>query len=155
MTLLKLQNGSFHPTIAPAVPEIAIADWIAAPDAISAKAALVIPNDFAVDAITNDLSQFEIIILELPNFKDGRVFSQARLLRDRFGFKGEVRARGEILWDQISYLMRCGVDAFEASGPNGANVNAALTEFTYAYQTSADNRSPIWRLRLQRAAEAA
>lgn len=70
------------------------------------------PED-AVEAIADALDHIELVVLEFPKFNDGRGFSQARLLRDRFGFTGEIRATGHVLRDQFGFLRRSGVDAVE------------------------------------------
>ncbi|MDA0341520.1 MAG: DUF934 domain-containing protein [Proteobacteria bacterium] len=74
------------------------------------------PGD-AVEAIAADLQRIELIVLVLPKFNDGRAFSQARLLRDRHAFKGEIRATGHVLIDQFGFLQRSGVDAVAMDGP--------------------------------------
>ena len=66
-------------------------------------------------ALADDVSRFSLIVLEFPKFGDGRAFSLARLLRERYGFTGELRAAGEILADQIQPMLRCGFDSFEIS----------------------------------------
>ncbi len=75
-----------------------------------------------LDAIAADLKRFSLIALAFPKFGDGRAFSLARLLRDRHGFKGELRAVGDVLADQIQLMSRCGFDAFEISDPNTEKV---------------------------------
>ena len=72
------------------------------------------------------------------------------MLRERFGFKGEIRARGNVLQDQILFLARCGVDGFELEKCDLAGATEALHEFSYAYQRAADFEQPIWQQRLGR-----
>jgi uncharacterized protein (DUF934 family) len=62
-----------------------------------------------------DVHRFAVIALSFPKFNDGRAFSTARLLRERYGYRGELRAAGEVLLDQIQMMARCGFDAFEIS----------------------------------------
>lgn len=69
----------------------------------------------AIDGIVADLARFSLIVLPFPKFADGRSFSKAKMLRDEHGFAGEVRAVGDVLWDQLQLMMRCGFDAFEIS----------------------------------------
>ncbi len=64
-----------------------------------------------------DLAARPLIALAFAKFGDGRAFSYARLLRDRYGFKGELRATGDVLIDEIPLMLRCGFDAFEATDP--------------------------------------
>ena len=68
-----------------------------------------------LDEIASDIKRFSVIALSFPKFGDGRAFSLARLLRGRLGYKGELRAVGEVLSDQIQLMRRCGFDAFEIS----------------------------------------
>lgn len=68
--------------------------------------------DEAVEDIADDLTHFQIVALNFPVFTDGRHYSSARLLRERYGYKGEVRAIGDVLRDQLFYMRRCGFDAF-------------------------------------------
>lgn len=67
----------------------------------------------AVEALVEDLAHFSLIALDFPKFGDGRAFSTAALLRSRYGFKGELRAVGEVLFDQIQFMQRSGFDTFE------------------------------------------
>ena len=69
----------------------------------------------ALDPILPDLGRFSLIALSFPKFADGRSFSKAKMLRDEHGFSGEIRAVGDILWDQLQLMARCGFDAFEIS----------------------------------------
>ena len=66
-----------------------------------------------LDEIAEDIKRFSVIALSFPKYGDGRAFSLARLLRDRYGFTGEIRAVGEVLADQIQLMRRSGFDAFE------------------------------------------
>lgn len=88
------------------------------------------------------------IALEFPKFADGRCYSHARILREELGFKGELRAVGDVLRDQIFYLHRCGFNAFEV--PAHRNIEDAakgLTDFSVVYQPAADEPLPIFRRR--------
>ncbi len=68
--------------------------------------------DEEAEEIGDDVAHFQVIALNFPAFTDGRNYSNARLLRDRYGYKGELRAIGDVLRDQLFYLHRCGFDAF-------------------------------------------
>jgi phosphoadenosine phosphosulfate reductase len=70
-----------------------------------------------LDEVLAELPRFQLIALAFPKFGDGRAFSTATLLRERHGFKGELRAVGEVLLDQIQPMLRCGFDAFEINDP--------------------------------------
>lgn len=100
-----------------------------------------LPNGQDVAALVPDLDRFAVIVLEFPRFNDGRAYSQARLLRERHGFKGEIRATGMVLRDQLMFMQRCGVDAFEiAKGEPVAAWQAAVREFDVFYQPTGDGR---------------
>jgi phosphoadenosine phosphosulfate reductase len=79
----------------------------------------------AVDDIAADLPRFAMIALSFPKFSDGRAFSTARLLRERYGFAGELRAVGNVLADQIPFMRRVGFDSYEVTN---APTRQALTE---------------------------
>lgn len=92
-----------------------------------------------------------LVELHIPYFKDGRVFSWARLLRTRMGYRGEVRVSGHFLRDQIAFLSRVGVDAFVLSqNLSPGDIEAALHEMTNVYQPSVDGRKTIRELRDER-----
>ncbi|MEM1102602.1 MAG: DUF934 domain-containing protein [Pseudomonadota bacterium] len=103
----------------------------------------------APSEIASDLEAISAIALEFPTFKDGRAYSYARLLRERFGYQGEVRAVGDVLRDQFAFMARCGFDAFETQGDDVGpeEWRAAMAEFSVAYQPAADARRPALALR--------
>lgn len=70
----------------------------------------------ATEAIAADLEHLDLIAIEFSKFNDGRGFTQARLLRERYHYQGEIRAVGNFLRDQLYYMKRCGFDAFEFAG---------------------------------------
>jgi len=105
-------------------------------------------GDDAVSDIANDLSKMGVIVLEFSSFRDGRAFSLARLLRDRYDYKGEIRVRGDFIRDQVYFLARVGVNAFEpAEGTELQKLLPALTEFSVSYQAAADGIEPAFRKR--------
>jgi uncharacterized protein (DUF934 family) len=83
------------------------------------------------------LEQLALIELDFPVFTDGRLFSHARLLRSKYGYNGEIRARGQFLADQVFYLSRIGVNAFELESKLIPTALAALDDFSVFYQTTA------------------
>ena len=96
-----------------------------------------------VEALAYDLPQLSVVALAFPKFGDGRAYSYARLLRERFGFKGEVRAVGDVLREQAGYMVRCGFDAFEpADGSSLEDWQRASQRFRHVYQRSSDGREP-------------
>ncbi len=91
----------------------------------------------AVENIADDLKRFQLIELDFPVFTDGRAFTQARLLRGRYHFNGEIRAIGSYMLDQIFYLSRVGVNAFKLENPDELPVAlTTLDDFTVKYQAS-------------------
>ncbi|OQW73355.1 MAG: oxidoreductase [Proteobacteria bacterium ST_bin11] len=87
--------------------------------------------------LADDLSTISLIELDFPIFGDGRLFSQARLLRSRDGYKGEIRAVGDYLPDQVFYLARVGVNAFQFAEQNQIEeALAAMNNFSVRYQAS-------------------
>ena len=103
------------------------------------------------ESLGQDVNTLSLIALEFPKFRDGRAFSWARMLRTRLGFKGEIRAMGDFLYDQVNYQKRVGFDAWEV--PDGftlAMFHRALGEMTDVYQPSADGRKTIRDLRAGR-----
>lgn len=98
-------------------------------------------------AIAADLPRLDLVALEFPTFRDGRAYSTARLLRERYGFAGEVRAVGNVLRDQFLFMHRCGFDAFAVEDDAAAAWNAALAEISVVYQAAADDRVPAARRR--------
>lgn len=95
-----------------------------------------------------DVNRLALVVLDFPKFRDGRGFSWARMLRERLGFTGEIRAAGDFLYDQINYQKRVGFDAWEV--PDSftlAQFARALAEMTDVYQPSADGRKTIRDLR--------
>jgi len=94
-----------------------------------------------VEALAYDLPRVAVVALAFPKFGDGRAYSSARLLRERFHFKGEVRAVGDVLREQAGYMVRCGFDAFEpADGSTPADWERAAQRYRHVYQRSSDGR---------------
>ena len=112
-------------------------------------------SDEAVEALAYDLPRLALVALEFPKFRDGRAFSSAALLRQRYGFAGEVRAVGEVLREQIFYMIRCGFDALEPSdATTPEDVAYVASRFRHVYQSSSDDRDPIFVERQKGAADA-
>ncbi len=116
-------------------------------------------SDQSPDLIADDLQHVSLITIDFPAFTDGRGFSYARALRERYGFDGEIRATGHLIRDQYLFLVRCGFNAIEIQGANDAQSTlaqwqAAMGEFSLFYQNTVDAHSPIMALRRQRAVAA-
>jgi len=111
--------------------------------------ALLLKNtDDPLDAI-DIVPRASVIAIEFPRFTDGRGYSIARVLRGRLGYLGELRAVGDIMRDQLFYLMRVGFDAFELRDDQDANAAiAALRDFSVRYQASSDQPLPHFRRRV-------
>ncbi|MGH6671484.1 MAG: DUF934 domain-containing protein [Xanthobacteraceae bacterium] len=111
------------------------------------------PNDRRVAELEPWLGHVALVALSFPKFRDGRAYSQARQLRERYSFGGELRATGDVLRDQFLFLIRAGFDSFEVKKPADAAAFAeVVNRFSVFYQPSADGRIPAWRRRLARGA---
>ena len=93
------------------------------------------------------LDRLALIEIDFPKYTDGRGYSQAQLLRRRFGYEGELRAVGHVLRDQILYMNRSGFDAFETERAELPSVIEALDEFSAFYQPAADGATPVFQRR--------
>jgi uncharacterized protein (DUF934 family) len=108
------------------------------------------PNDRRVTELEPWLGHLALIALNFPKFRDGRAYSQARLLREHFNFRGTLRATGDVLRDQFHFLVRAGFDSFEVKKAADAQVFAeVLNRYTVVYQPGADGRTAALRRRLQ------
>ena len=108
-------------------------------------------SDQPPELIAADLQHFAVVALEFPKFRDGRAYSYARLLRERYGFKGELRAVGEVLLEQLFFMLRTGFDAFEiVSADPLKDYRTALSDFSVWYQPAADGRPTAMQLRHKR-----
>ena len=105
-------------------------------------------SDDAVESLVDYLPRLPIVAIHFPIFTDGRGFSSARLLRERYGYSGEIRAIGYVMRDQLCYLKRCGFNAFALQlDVDLAAALASLSDFTESYQTSVDQQNPLFRRR--------
>ena len=108
------------------------------------------PDD--VKSVACDLAHFELMAVHFPKFTDGRGYSTARLLRDRLGWRGELRATGEVLRDQLFLMARCGFDSFslrDDQDPQAAL--SAFRDFSVRYQAATDEPQPLFRRRQEAA----
>lgn len=102
---------------------------------------IIIGNGVSPDEIKNDLPRFGLIAIEFPQFKDGRGYSYARLLRERYRYPHEIRAIGNVLRDQLLPMWRCGINAFELDAGRGLeDALAAFNDFSVRYQPAADGK---------------
>ena len=111
---------------------------------------VVWPNDRRVAELAPWLGSLALVALHFPKFRDGRAYSQARLIRETYGFRGTLRATGDVLRDQFHFLTRAGFDSFEVKKPADAKVfTEVLARFSVYYQPGADGRASALRRRLK------
>jgi uncharacterized protein (DUF934 family) len=109
------------------------------------------PNNRRIAELAPHLDRLALVALVFPSFRDGRAYSQARLLREHYGFRGEMRATGDVLRDQFMFLLRAGFDAFEVKKDADAAIFAKeIARHTVFYQPTGDGRVPAPRARLGR-----
>jgi uncharacterized protein (DUF934 family) len=114
----------------------------------SADTGVVWPNDRPVAELAPHLDRLALVALVFPSFKDGRAYSQARALRERHGYSGELRATGDVLRDQLAFMARVGFDAFEIRKEIDAAAFAqAVDRYSVFYQPAGDGRLSALRAR--------
>ena len=112
---------------------------------------LVLANTDDVLALGERLAGVKLVVLHFPKFTDGRAYSQARLLRERLGYTGSLRATGAVFLDQLPFMLRCGFDSFESEQKGFAEALAkARTLFSVVYQPTGDGRATAGQLRVKR-----
>lgn len=129
--------------------------WQAEREALGAYAGAVgvrLHPDDEIEALppelVADLLARPLVAVEFPRFTDGRGYSLGRLLRERHGYRGELRAVGNVLRDQLFYMHRCGFDAFELqAGKSVRDALQAFEELSVRYQAGADDPRPLFRRR--------
>ncbi|HET7201273.1 MAG TPA: DUF934 domain-containing protein, partial [Burkholderiales bacterium] len=101
------------------------------------------------ESLAGDLRRFALVAVNFPKFGDGRAYSIARLLRERYGYKGELRAIGDVLHDHLYFMEQCGFDAFSLREDQDAQAAlSAFDTFSDGYQTSVLRPTPLFRRRL-------
>jgi uncharacterized protein (DUF934 family) len=132
---------------------ISAARFLQDPEAISrrlGKTGVVWPNNRELDDLVPYLDRLAAVALVFPTFRDGRAYSQARLLRERFLYRGELRATGQVLRDQFVFMLRAGFDAFEVKKQGDAEVFAQTTKrYSVFYQPTGDGRVTALNRRMQ------
>ena len=132
---------------------ISAARFLADAEALSRRAGkigVIWPNQRDVDDLVPWLDRLAVIALVFPTFRDGRAYSQARLLRERHGFRGELRATGQVLRDQFVFMLRAGFDAFEVKKPADAEAFANTAKrYSVFYQPPGDGRITALHQRMQ------
>lgn len=108
-------------------------------------------SDSLLDEVTPFINDVQVIAIEFPTFTDGRGFSLARSLRDRYDYSGELRAFGYFLPDQLFYMNRCGFNAFsladDVSDDEVAEMIGRFNDFSETYQAAVDDPQPLFRKR--------
>ena len=112
--------------------------WLTERDVLLARdgeLGIIITAENTLEIIKDDLEHFQLIALEFTAFTDGRSFSFAQLLRNRYGYTGELRATGHFIRDQVSFLQRMGIDSFSFDQPTDLKATlSSLNEFSVHYQ---------------------
>lgn len=127
--------------------------WQASREALTgarakSQIAVWLAPDSEPEAIVADFDAVALIAIDFPVFRDGRGYSIARLLRERYGYTGEIRAIGDVLHDQLLYMSRCGFDAFAVRQDKDIHdALRAFGELTIHYQTGTDQKLPLFRRR--------
>ena len=114
------------------------------------KLGVIWPNNRDVDDLVPFLDRLAAVALVFPTFRDGRAYSQARLLRERHGYDGELRATGQVLRDQFVFMMRAGFDALEAKKQSDVEAfTVTAKRYSVFYQPTGDGRLTALSRRLQ------
>jgi uncharacterized protein (DUF934 family) len=141
------------PVIVPAQRFLANADTLTRRDG---SLGVLWPNDRRIAELAPWLGHLALVALHFPKFRDGRAYSQARLLRETYGFRGTLRATGDVLRDQFHFLIRAGFTSFEVKKPADAHAFAeSVGRYSVVYQPTADGRTPALRRRQGTAPERA
>jgi uncharacterized protein (DUF934 family) len=125
--------------------------WLSQKDSLSTRndVGVWLDSNETADQLASEAKSLPLIAVNFPVFMDGRAFSTARLLRERYGFTGELRAIGNLIRDQLCYLRRCGVNAFAFANTDIDLEQAlkSLSDFNEYYQASVDQPLPLFRRR--------
>jgi uncharacterized protein (DUF934 family) len=132
---------------------ISAARFLEDPETLSQRAGklgVIWPNNRNLDDLVPYLDRLAVVALVFPSFRDGRAYSQARLLRERHGYDGELRATGQVLRDQFVFMQRAGFDAFEVKKQSDAEAFAATVKrYSVFYQPTGDGRVTALNRRMQ------
>ncbi len=130
---------------------VSLEQWQAHQDDLRAHDAplgIVLRSDEKPALIADDLDAFAVIALDFPTFRDGRAYSHARLLRDRFGYAGELRAVGDVLLEQLHYMQRVGFNSFSVVSDDALrDWQIAAQDISVWYQPTSDGRPTALKLR--------
>jgi uncharacterized protein (DUF934 family) len=120
---------------------VSFEQWQNEPDTWIARGrrlGVVLSPQHTVEALAPDLEKFTLVAANFPGPSEGRGYSQARVLRERLNFTGELRATGYVRRDQLFFMARCGFNSFELAEADLADAQGAFADFSAAYQPSND-----------------
>ena len=130
---------------------VSLAQWQTRRDELLARGAplgIRLHSDQSPTLIAGDLPHFAVVALEFPKYRDGRAYTHARILKERLGYAGEIRAVGDVLQEQLHFMQRCGFNAFEIPGPDPEKAWATIAgDHTVWYQATGDGRARALDLR--------
>jgi uncharacterized protein (DUF934 family) len=116
----------------------------------SGKVGVIWPNNRDISELVPYLGKIAVVALVFPTFRDGRAYSQARLLRERYNYRGDLRATGQVLRDQFVFMLRAGFDAFEVKKQADAEAFAQTVQrYSVFYQPTGDGRITALHRRMQ------
>lgn len=143
-----IEEGATIPATGPVILPLALyqaqkSEW----HATDREIGVWLNDEQMAEDVSDSLDNLALIALSFPRFANGRGFSKARLLRERYCYKGEIRAIGDFLPDQVFYMSRCGIDAFACRTEEEAmTALALLSPFSVQYQ-SGTNSTPLFERR--------
>ena len=124
-------------------PAVTLDAFLDQSDAVSVR----IEGDDDVRQLIPAFDRLRLVEIDFPRFRDGRGYSSARILREA-GYRGELKAVGDVLVDQLLFMRRCGFDSFQPDHPiDPAAAERALNAYPAVYQQAADSEVPVWKLR--------
>lgn len=123
-------------------------EWVERRDSVRSdeRFALALDPGFDVELLARDIGRFDLVKVAFPKFTDGRGYSMGWLLRSRFGYGGQMRAVGDVLFDEMQLMYRCGFDAFEITDPaTSALLRSGRRPGTFDrfYQPGLDREVPV------------
>lgn len=138
-------------TLAPGKVILPYSVWEPLREELSARSNEIgvwLDSDESAELVGELAASLPLIAVHFPAFADGRGFTTGRLLRERYGYTGELRAVGAFMRDQLTYLCRCGFNAFAYEGEQPlAGLLESLNDFTDSYQAAVDQPQPLFRRR--------
>ncbi|UIN19917.1 DUF934 domain-containing protein [Herbaspirillum frisingense] len=149
-SVLRLAEGESAESVT--IPEgrviVPLKVWQAQGEALKSRPEIGVwlASDERAEELKGQLENFRVVAVDFPKFADGRGYSIAYNLRARLGYAGELRAIGDVLRDQLFYMQRVGFDAFAVrADKNIHDAVKGLTDFSEKYQTSWDEKNPLFR----------